>query len=166
MNKDNNEERNPNGNIVIYPPWTFPGNNFPWPIPPYPEEEEKEKYDGKIKSVSENEFVVVSKDGYLYATGQQSNKFGIFRLIKLKNGKFKLRQKNGKYIRVDERDFLVADVDSKNATKFNIYKIESKEYVLKAPNGYYVRVRDKDKALVARAENSGKKTRFKFKKED
>ena len=58
---------------------------------------------------------------------------------------------------------LVADTDKKGATKFRIYKISKKEYVLKAPNGYYVRVRRRDKMLVARAENAGPRTIFKFK---
>ncbi|MGL5328669.1 MAG: fascin domain-containing protein [Peptostreptococcaceae bacterium] len=179
MKTTNNEnKRNPKGGLIVFPPFGSgqippnpwlppeynpnPGGGLGPGIPPLPSEEDEEKLKVKIKSDIENEFVVVDNDGYLYATGDKVNKNGIFKLI-LDENKVKIRQVEGDFVRVDERDFLVADTNKKNATVFKLYKVDKGQYVLKAPNGYFVRVRDKDKALVARAENAGKRTIFKFK---
>lgn len=160
MNRDYSKERNPKG-VVIYPPWI---EDYPWNKPDEPECDDKDdSLKVKIKSVIEDEFVVVEDDNYLYATGKKSNKNGIFKIIMLDDDKVKIRLEGGDFIRVDDRDFLVVDSNKKNATKFRIYKVDNKEYVLKAPNGYYVRVRDKDKRLVAKSEGTGNKTIFKFK---
>ena len=75
----------------------------------------------------------------------------------------KIRIPDGNFIRVDNRDFLITDTDNRGATKFSMFKLHDKEYVFLAPNGYYVRVEDRDKMLVARAENPGPRTIFKFK---
>lgn len=172
MNRDYSKDRNPKG-VVIYPPWMEDYikdyidkyiKDYPWDKPDKPEDNDKEdSLKVKIKSVIEDEFVVVESDDYLYATGKKSNENGIFKIIMLDDDKVKIRLVGGDFIRVDDRDFLVADSNKKNATKFRLYKVDNKEYVLKAPNGYYVRVRDKDKRLVARAEGTGKRTIFKFK---
>lgn len=190
MKKDseNKTKRYPKGGIVIWPPIGapfMPGNpqggnhgqnnkpQFPGPnqkpeLPDFPPaentntEDEKQKFNIKIKSVYENEFVVSGNYYYLYATEDDANESDTFRLIILDDNIAKIRIKGGNFIRVDDKDFLVADTDNKGATKFKIYKTDEKEYVLKAPNGYFVRVRENDKRLVARAEQTGKRTRFKF----
>ncbi|MGL5755032.1 MAG: fascin domain-containing protein [Paraclostridium sp.] len=156
--------------VIIYPPNVndyindyiekyfpnYPGNNKP-------EKPEEDKLKVKIKSVVEDEFVVVGEDEYLYATGKKSNENGIFKLVMINENEIKLRLVGGDFIRVDNKDFLIADTDKKGATKFKLYKLDNKSYALKAPNGYYVRVREKDKKLVAKAENAGNRTIFKFK---
>jgi hypothetical protein len=178
MNKIN---RSPNGKIIIHPPFIpgeqgkkkppfmpeyppfIPGGSEPEFPPLYPEyDDEKQTFEIKIRSVFEDEFVVVGDYDYLYATGEKVNKNGIFKLIILDENEAKIRIQGGDFIRVNERDFLVADTDRKRAAKFRIYKTNNKEYVLRAPNGYYVRVREKDKILVARAEKPGPRTIFKF----
>lgn len=172
-----NEYRDPQGGIIVFPPGGepfIPGQGPgpvipPWlkpglpEFPPVPEDENDKKFIVKIKSVAENEFVVVGEYNYLYATGEKVNKYGIFKLIILDGNRVKLRLDGGSFIRVDDKDFLVADTDKKGATKFYIYQTGDKEYVLQAPNGYYVRAREKDKKLIARAENPGQRTIFKFK---
>ncbi|HSQ87745.1 hypothetical protein [Romboutsia sp.] len=110
--------------------------------------------------------VVVGEDKYLYATGEKVNKYGIFYLIMLDNNKVKIKQKDGDYIKLDNKNFLIANSSKSDATKFTLYKVDNKEYAIKAPNGYYVRVRDDDLKLAAKAEDIGKKTRFKFKAVD
>lgn len=169
-----NEKRNPIGGVIIYPPGggmlppfiPQPQSPYiPWPKPPkppIPPQHEEEKLKVKIKSVYAQEFVIVGDYGYLYATGQQANKRGIFKLI-IDGNYAKIKQAEGDFIRVDEKDFLVADTNKKGATVFELYKVNKNEYVLRAPNGYFVRVRDKDLRLVAKAEKAGEKTRFKFK---
>lgn len=161
MNKNFDINRDPNG-VIVYPPWMEEFIKYYFPQNPDKQEEDNNKLKVNIKSIVEDEFVVVGDDDYLYATGRRVNQNGIFRIIMLDDNEVKIRQAGGDFIRVDNRDFLVADTDRKGATKFKMYKIDEKEYVLKAPNGYYVRVRDNDKRLVARAENPGKRTRFKF----
>ncbi|HSQ88876.1 hypothetical protein [Romboutsia sp.] len=178
MNKEHDsmikKNRSPKGGVIIFPPFIpgGPGPIYPPFIPKpkpefpplYPEyDDEKETLKVKIKSVFEDEFVVIGYYDYLYATGEKVNKNGIFKIIILDENKAKIKIQGGDFVRVDERDFLVADTNKKGATKFRIYKINKKEYVLKAPNGYYVRVREKDKRLVARAEKAGPRTIFKFK---
>ena len=123
-------------------------------------------YEVKIKSVYADNMVVVGKDMYLYATGEKVNKYGIFYLIMLDNNKVKIKQKDGDYVKLDNKNFLIADASKSDATKFTLYKVDKKEYAMKAPNGYYVRVRDDDLKLAAKAEDIGKKTRFKFKAVD
>lgn len=88
----------------------------------------------------EDEFIVFGDDKFLYATGKKSNVNRIFKLIMINENEVKIRLVGGDFIRVD-----------------------NKAYVLKAPNGYYVRVREKDKKLVAKVENPGNRTIFKFK---
>jgi hypothetical protein len=193
MNKEHDnmskENRSPNGKIIIhpilipgqqgkkkpfmpgYPPFMPGGSEYPPYIPEFPPlypdyDDEKETFQIKIRSVFEDEFVVVGDNDYLYATGEKVNKYGIFRLIILDGNEARIRIQGGDFIRVNERDFLVADADRRRATKFRIYKTNNKEYVLKAPNGYYVRVREKDKMLVARAERPGPRTIFKFRTVD
>lgn len=78
----------------------------------------------------------------------------------------KIKLDEGDYIRIDNKNFLIADTDKEGAIKFKAYKVDNKVYVLKAPNGYYVRVREYDKKLVAKTEVTGEKTRFKFKEVD
>ena len=126
-------------------------------------DKDKDKKKVKIKSVYTDEFVVVGEGKYLYATGENSNKKGIFILTINENGNVKLMLENGSYIRLDNKNFLIADTDKEGATKFKAYKVDNKEYVLKAPNGYYVKVRDDDEKLAAKAEDTGQKTKFKFK---
>lgn len=172
INNDNIEDRVEKSAIIIYPPFPggYPGQddfpNFPsLPSTPKPEPNEDEKLRVKIKSVFEDKFVVIGEDGYLYATAQNANKGNRFRLI-MDDNKVKIREVGGNFVRVDDRDFLIADTNKKGATEFKIFKTDDREYVLKAPNGYFVRVRDKDKRLVAKAENSGPRTRFRFRKID
>lgn len=135
-------------------------------IDSYYRDKEKNKKKVKIKSVYADEFVVVGRDGYLYATGDKGNKKGIFIININDNGKAKIKLEEGPYIRLDNKNFLIADTDKEGATKFDIYKTDDKEYVLKAPNGYYVRVREDDYKLAAKAEGTGEKTKFKFKEVD
>ncbi|MBC8632703.1 hypothetical protein H8697_13505 [[Eubacterium] tenue] len=164
MDKNFDINREPNG-VIVYPQWMedFIKHYFPQnPGKPQKPNEDNDKLKVNIKSIVEDEFVVVGDDDYLYATGRKVNQNGIFRIIMLDDNEVKIRQAGGDFIRVDNRDFLVADTDRKGATKFKMYKIADKEYVLQAPNGYYVRARDNDKRLVARAENPGNRTRFKF----
>ena len=120
--------------VIVYPPWMEDFIKHYFPQNPGKPQKPNEDND-KLKVNIKS----IVEDDYLYATGRN-------------------------FIRVDNRDFLVADTDRKGATKFKMYKIADKEYVLQAPNGYYVRVRDNDKRLVARAENPGNRTRFKFRK--
>ncbi|MGL5751746.1 MAG: fascin domain-containing protein [Paraclostridium sp.] len=172
--KSKNEHRNPGGVIVfppfipgqgpgpVIPPWIKP-DIPPFPSFPQPPKPEKEKLEVKIKSVSENSFIMVDYyNDYLYAGDNWQGQQVKFKLIILDGNRVKIKAEGGNFVRVDDRDFLVADTDRKGATKFNIYQVNNKEYVLQAPNGYYVRVRDKDKRLVARAENPGPRTRLKF----
>ncbi|WP_373599087.1 fascin domain-containing protein [Paraclostridium bifermentans] len=126
----------------------------------------KETIKVKIKSEYSEEFVVVEYDDYLYATGNKPNKNGVFILNISENGNVKIKLDGGDYIRLDNKNFLIADTDKEGATKFKVYKVDNKLYVLKAPNGYYVRVREDDKRLAAKAEGTGEKTRFKFKEVD
>lgn len=171
-----NKDRSPGG-VIIYPPFPpgWPGSSIPPfilpkppipgqgpfpPVPPVPEE--KEKLIVKIKSEYVNELVTVAQDGYLYATGDKHNTNNVFVFIMERNN-VKIRQRDGKFVRLDNKDFLIADTNKNGATVFKIYKVDKEKYVLLAPNGNYVRVRDKDKLLVAKAENTGPKTIFKFK---
>lgn len=161
--------RNPIDGSIIIPPFGIPFKPGQGPMYPpgyFPPVKNLKDKIIKIKSVVEDEFVIVEDDGYLYATGEKSNQNGVFKLIMLEGSRVKIRQDGGRFIRVDRDDFLVADANKEDATIFNLYKIDNKEYVLRAPNRYYVRVRDKDKALVARAENTGPRTIFKFKEVD
>lgn len=156
--------RLPQGGIIIAPPfmWPNPGNMPPFQnYPPFKPNKPDKEVKVKIKSVFEDEFVVVDK-GYLYATGEKVNKNGIFKLVFTDGNRVKIRLEGERFIRLDEKDFLVADTNKKGATKFLIYKENNREYSLKAPNGYFVRVREQDKRLVARAEKPGPRTKFKF----
>lgn len=148
----------------VIPPWIIPGFLGPVKPPtPKPHQENKERLTVNIKSVFTDEYVVVGYNNFLEATGRQVKKNGIFRLIMQDDNQVKIRIPDGNFIRVDNRDFLVTDTDNRGATKFSMFKLYDKEYVFLAPNGYYVRVEDRDKMLVARAENPGPRTIFKFK---
>lgn len=161
------------GKFPGIPPWINPGG--PGPVipkppnqpnipnfPPIPQQEDKNKFVAKIKSVIEDQFVVVGTGKYLYAIGEKVNQYGIFRIIILENNVVIIRVEGGDFIRADDNDFLIADTNRKGATRFYMFKTADKEYVLQAPNGYYVRAREKDKRLIARAENPGPRTKFKF----
>lgn len=142
-------------------PGGFP--NFP-PVPNQPSNENQNRIIMKIKSVFTDRFVQVGADGYLYAIGEYFNDGQIFVMILLDSNQIKIRIRGGNFIRIDNRGFLIADANNKDAAIFNIYSINQNEYVLLAPNGNYVRVRESDNMLVARAENAGPRTRFKFRK--
>lgn len=141
-----------------------PGNatmpNFP-PIPQY-QNKDKNILVVKIKSVFENAFVLVSKNNYLYATGANANQGATFRMTILEGNKVIIRVENQNFVRLDNRDILIADTDRNRATRFLVYQTNDREYVLRAPNGNYVRVRERDNVLVARAENPGPRTILKF----
>ncbi|WP_092926560.1 hypothetical protein [Romboutsia hominis] len=119
----------------------------------------------KIKSVFDDKFVVIGRDVFLYATAQNANSGDTFRLI-IDGNKARIREAGGSFVRVDNRDFLIADTDRRGATEFTIYRTGDREYVLRAPNGYFVRVRESDARLVARAVNADERTRFKFRRVD
>lgn len=150
---------------VFPPPWNKPGNGGLPIFPSLPKDPDKEnKLLVAIKSVYADSFVKVGKDGYLYATGVNYYDGDVFRIIILDENQVHIRVKGGNFIRLDDREFLVADTDKKGATKFRVYSINKNEYVLMSPNGYFVRVRDKDNLLVAKAEEAGPKTIFKLRK--
>ena len=172
MKKYDNNKNRPGG-VIVFPPGGGPGpvifppylpkpksNPFP-PVPPLPQPE-NDKFKVKIKSVFANGFVVVGENGYLYVAEEKYSKNAVFKLIFDKN-QIKIKHIDDSFVRVDERGFLIADTNKKGATVFNLYKVDKEQYVIQAPNGYYVRVRDKDNLLVAKAENAGPKTIFKFK---
>lgn len=150
---------------VMPPPWNNPGGGGIPNFPPLPEKpENKDKLVIVIKSVFNNSFVQVGPNGYLYARGLYYNDGEVFTMILLDKNQVKIRVKGGNFISLDEREFLVANTDKKGASIFNVFSINRNEYVLMAPNGYYVRVREKDSMLVARAEQAGPRTIFKFRK--
>ncbi|WP_195250972.1 fascin domain-containing protein [Romboutsia sp. 1001713B170207_170306_H8] len=148
----NNEQNQPGG---------FP--NFP-PIPNQSPNENTNRIIIKIKSVFNDKFVQVGANRYLYSIGEYFNDGQVFVMILLDRNQIKIRIRGGNFIRIDDKGFLIADTDNKGASIFNIYSTSQNEYVLLAPNGYYVRVRESDNMLVARAENAGARTRFKFRK--
>lgn len=149
---------------VFPPPWNKPGDGGLPIFPSLPKEPEKDKLFVAIKSVFADMFVKVGKDGYLYATGIKYYDGDIFRIIILDENQVHIRVKGGNFVRVDDREFLVADTDKKGATKFRVYSISKNEYVFMSPSGYFVRVRDKDNLLVAKAEEAGPKTIFKLRR--
>ncbi|MGL6104644.1 fascin domain-containing protein [Romboutsia sp.] len=177
---DNKKEQRIPGGVIVFPPYGpgGPGPIFPpWinpkppkppgpgpfpPVPPLPPSPGEVKLKVKIKSVYENKFIVVGESGYLYAAEDKYSKNSIFKLI-IDGNNVKIKYGEDSFVRLDNRDFLIANSNKKQATIFKIYKVDKEEYVLQAPNGYFVRVREKDNLLVAKAENAGEKTRFKFK---
>lgn len=170
--KKYSSNKNRPGGVIVFPPGGGPGpvifppyppNPFP-PIPPIPPspQPENDKFKVKIKSVFENGFVTVGQNGYLYVAEDKYTKNAVFKLI-FDGNQVKIKYVNDNFVRVDERGFLIADTNKKGAAVFNLYKVDKEQYVLQAPNGYYVRVRDKDNLLVAKAENAGPRTIFKFK---
>ncbi|WP_455538753.1 fascin domain-containing protein [Terrisporobacter sp.] len=118
----------------------------------------------KIKSVFNNSFVILGYNNILYAMGGSVNEGVTFRLIPVNSYQVKLRVDGGRFVRVNDNNLLVADTNNNNAAIFNQSESGDMEYSLMAPNGYYVRVRDRDNALVARAENAGPRTKFKFRR--
>lgn len=151
------------GSGGYYPPFQQPQYPFPYPpldpgpvIPDYPSI--------KIKSISQNAYVILGYENILYAVGQSSNQGTTFKMIPLNNYQVKIRSINGRFIRVNRDDMLIADSNLNNATIFNLFKTGDMEFSLMATNGYYVRVREKDGALLARSEVAGPRTRFKFRR--
>lgn len=185
------KSRDPVEKIIIpIPPGGYPSGGYPWPnfpghgpgpvippwlnpnkpgipnkpdipdFPPIPDDEEKIRI--KLKSVYASKYVVIQDNDLLYALEENPKDGQTFVMIQLEGNRVKLRARGGNFIRVNENDFLVADTNRKDASIFKVYKTQEEEYVLMAPNGLYVRVREKDDRLVARAENPGPRTRFKF----
>lgn len=139
------------------------GNSTTIPnFPPIPQQQNQNILIVKIKSVFENTFVLTGPNNYLYATGANANQGSTFRIIMLQGNTVILRAENQNFIRLNDRDILVADTDRNRATRFLVYQTNDREYVLRAPNGNYVRVRERDNVLVARAENPGPRTILKF----
>lgn len=144
----------------VVPPWSNPNKPDIPDFPQIPEDDERIRI--KLKSVYTNKYVVIEDNSLLYALEDNPKDGQTFVMIQLEGNQVKLRLRGGNFIRVNENDFLVADTNRKDASVFKVYKTEEGEYVFMAPNGLYVRVRERDDRLVARAENPGPRTRFKF----
>lgn len=169
----NQSQRLPLGGTILIPglpPIQIPGGQLPWvnqpgggPMPGFPQlPPGNNQIFFNIKSVIENRFVVVGPNNRLYATEQRALNSQVFRMIMQNNNTVKLRLRGSSFIRLDRNDMLVADTNNQGATLFRVFQSGRDEYVLQAPNGRYVRVRDNDKVLIARADNPGPRTRFKF----
>lgn len=146
------------------PPWMIPWIMSDKLNEYKPEEEVKqENMKVRIKSVSENEFVIVY-NGFLYGDGDSFKQKDEFRLVFVGDNRVKIRHINGQFVRLDDNERLVADSNKNKAEVFKLEKVNNKEYAMKATsNKKYVRVRDNDKRLVAKADNVCKRCLFKFK---
>ncbi|WP_195938065.1 hypothetical protein [Romboutsia sp. 1001713B170131_170501_G6] len=153
------------GGLPSMPPQPQPNQQQPQLKSKPQPDDDNERSRVKIKSVFEDKFVVIGRDVFLYAAAESANRGDTFRII-IDGNKAKIREAGGSFVRVDNRDFLIADTDRRGATEFTIYRTGDREYVLRAPNGYFVRVRENDNRLVARAVSAGSRTRFRFRRVD
>lgn len=142
---------------IIIPPWLIPG------IPNIPNlPGMQQRLDVRIKSVFADRYINVEGNNLLQANIQNANRAPIFRLIFIDRNRFRLRIQGGNFVRVDNRDFLVADTDNRGASIFSLFRTDNREFAMIAPNGNFVRVRENDNRLVARAQNAGPRTRFRL----
>lgn len=142
-------------------PWQWPVPVIPpWLIPNLPGNQQR--LDLRIKSVFADQYVNVAGNNFLHANTSNANVAPVFRLIFIDRNRFRLRIQGGNFIRVNNNDFLVADTNNRGASIFRLFRTGNREFTIMAPNGKYIRVRENDNRLVARAENAGPRTRFRF----
>ena len=142
---------------VVIPPWLIPGlPNIP-NVPGI-----QQRLNVRVKSVFADGYVNAERNNFLHANTQNANRAPIFILIFLDRNRFRLRLQGGNFVRVDNDGFLVADTNTNRASIFSLFRTGDREFVMMAPNGNFVRVREDDNRLVARAQNAGPRTRFRF----
>lgn len=142
-------------------PWQWPDTVIPpWIIPNLPGNQQR--LDVRIKSVFADQYVNIAGNNFLHANISNINIAPVFRLIFIDRNRFRLRIQGGNFIRVNNNDFLVADTNNREASIFRLFRTGNREFAIMAPNGNYIRVRESDNRLVARAENAGPRTRFRF----
>ena len=142
-------------------PWQWPVPVIPpWLIPNLPGNQQR--LDVRIKSVFADQYVNVAGNNFLHANISNANIAPVFRVIFIDRNRFRLRIQGGNFIRVNNNDFLVADTNNRGASIFILFRTGNREFAIMAPNGNYIRVRESDNRLVARAENAGPRTRFRF----
>ena len=141
-------------------PVIIPQPQEPGPVI-YPSNQSNEKkLKVYIKSVYNQKRVISGYKGYLYAVGEDLG--SKFELIIFKNNTVKIKVIDGKFVRVDEKGFLVADTNKENASIFTLININKSEYIIQALNKKFVRVRRRDNSLIANSIYSGESTIFKF----